>query len=185
MIYLVLFLTFLKIGTFTFGGGYAMIPIIQEEVIKYGWMTMEDLINFIAVSESTPGPFAINIATFVGNTIGGFFGAVACTLGVILTSFILILFISKFFDKYQDNKIVKGCMNGLRPAVVGLIGAAVLTTFISVFFPEGEVVSVLKSSSFYEMLIILIATLVMSIRKIHPIIIILVSALFGIIIGYI
>ena len=185
MIYLVLFLTFLKIGTFTFGGGYAMIPLIQEEVVKYSWMTMEELINFIAISESTPGPFAINIATFVGNTAGGFLGAVVCTLGVILTSFILILFISKFFDKYQNNKIVKGCMNGLRPAVVGLIGAAVLTTFISVFFPKGEVVNVLKSSSFYEMLIILISTLVMSIRKIHPIIIILVSALFGIIIGYI
>lgn len=183
MIYLDLFLTFLKIGTFTFGGGYAMIPLIQEEVIKHGWMSMEELINFIAVSESTPGPFAINIATFVGNTTAGLLGAVLCTLGVILTSFIIILIIFKFFDKYQNNKFVKGCMNGLRPAVVGLIGAAVITTFISVFFLEGEVIGVIKSSSFYEMLVILGATLIMSIKKIHPIIIVLVSALFGIIVG--
>ena len=185
MIYLYLFLTFLKIGTFTFGGGYAMIPLIQEEVLKHGWMTMDELINFIAVSESTPGPFAINIATFVGNTTAGFLGAVLCTLGVILTSFVVILIISKFFDKYQNNKIVKGCMNGLRPAVVGLIGAAVITTFVSVFFPDGEIITVIKSSSFYEMLVILIATLIMSFKKVHPIIVVLVSALFGIIIGWI
>lgn len=183
MIYLDLFLTFFKIGSFTFGGGYAMIPLIQEEIIKHGWMSMEDLINFIAVSESTPGPFAINIATFIGNTTAGFFGAVVCTLGVIFTSFILILIISKFFDKYENNKIVKGCMSGLKPAVVGLIGAAVVTTFVSVFFPVGNVIEVLKSSNFYEMLIILIATLFMSFKKVHPIIIILVSALFGLIIG--
>ena len=95
MIYLELFLTFFMIGLFTFGGGYAMLPLIQEQVIGKGWMTSEQIVDFIAVSESTPGPFAVNRATFIGTQMGGVLGAVCATLGVVLPSFIIILIVAK------------------------------------------------------------------------------------------
>ena len=91
MIYLELFLTFLKIGAFTFGGGYAMLPLIQAEVVSHGWMEQQAIIDFIAVSESTPGPFAVNMATYIGSEIGGIFGSVCATIGVVLPSFVIIL----------------------------------------------------------------------------------------------
>lgn len=93
-----LFLTFFKIGAFTFGGGYAMLPFIQQEVLKNGWMNDKELIDFIAISESTPGPFAVNASTFVGMQTAGVFGAVCATLGVVLPSFIIILIVAKIFD---------------------------------------------------------------------------------------
>ena len=110
MSYLLLFLSFLKIGTFTFGGGHAMIPFIQEEVLKHSWMSLEQLIDFIAISEGTPGPFAINIAKFVGFKLGGFWGALVATIGVIFTSFIIILIITKYFESHKENKLIKYCM---------------------------------------------------------------------------
>ena len=91
MIYLQLFLTFLKIGAFTFGGGYAMIPLIRESVLGYGWLSEEQILNFIAIAESTPGPIAVNMATFVGASQAGILGALVATLGVVLPSFIIIL----------------------------------------------------------------------------------------------
>ena len=108
MILLELFLTFLKIGAFTFGGGYAMLPLIQEEVIRNGWLTKELLIDFVAISESTPGPFAINIATFIGYSQNGILGAIFTTLGVILPSFIIILLILGIIllkSEHEENKI--------------------------------------------------------------------------------
>ena len=104
-IYLKLFLTFLKIGAFTFGGGYAMLPLIQQEVIKNGWLTEEQILNFIAVSESTPGPFAINISTYIGTEKGGFFGALAATLGVALPSFVIILIVARVFTAFRKNRL--------------------------------------------------------------------------------
>ena len=89
MIYLELFLTFLKIGAFTFGGGYAMLPLIQSEVASHSWLNQEELVNFIAVSESTPGPFAVNISTYVGTTVGGLPGSFCATLGVVFPSFVI------------------------------------------------------------------------------------------------
>lgn len=124
MIYLRLFWTFFKIGLFTIGGGYAMIPLINAEVIANGWLTEEMLIDFIAISESTPGAFAINIATFVGAETGGFFGAVCTTFGVVLPSLIIIYVIAVFFRKLTEKQLVKDAFGGLRPAVVGLIGYA-------------------------------------------------------------
>ena len=126
MIYLELFLTFFQIGLFTFGGGYAMLPLIQEEVAAKGWLTMDQIVNFVAVSESTPGPFAINMSTYVGIEVGGVFGAVCATLGVVLPSFIVILIVARIYEAFRKNRIVAGCMQGLKPAVVGLIGASVI-----------------------------------------------------------
>ena len=108
MIYLKLFLTFFKIGLFTFGGGYAMLPLIQAEVLENGWMTNTEIMNFVAISESTPGPFAINMATFVGTETGGIFGAFCSTLGVVMPSFIVILLVATFYEKFKKNKVVEG-----------------------------------------------------------------------------
>ena len=137
MILLQLFWTFFKIGAFTFGGGYAMLPLIQAEVAAHGWMDAEELINFVAVSESTPGPFAVNISTFVGARLAGIPGAICATLGVALPSFIIILIVAKCFQRFKSSALVQGCMSGLRPAVVGLIATALLSVGQTVFFPDG------------------------------------------------
>lgn len=121
MIYLQLFWTFFKIGLFTFGGGYAMIPLISQEVVGLNWLTEAQLINYIGISEATPGPFAINIATFVGATQGGFFGAVCSTFGVVLPSFIIILLVASIFRHFEENKFVKGALRGINPVVYALI----------------------------------------------------------------
>ncbi len=121
MIYLQLFWTFFRIGLFTFGGGYAMIPLISQEVVGLNWLTEAQLINYIGISEATPGPFAINIATFVGATQGGFFGAVCSTLGVVLPSFIIILLVASIFRHFEENKFVKGALRGINPVVYALI----------------------------------------------------------------
>ena len=108
MALLELFLTFMKIGAFTFGGGYAMIAMIQEEAERHSWLTREELVDFVALSESTPGPFAVNMATFVGIRTGGVLGAVIATLGIVLPSFIVILIIAKCFEKYKKKQSGKG-----------------------------------------------------------------------------
>ena len=108
MILLHLFLTFFKIGLFTIGGGYAMIPLIQEEVLQNHWLSFTDLIDFIAVSESTPGPFAVNIATYIGAETAGVLGAVCATVGVVLPSFLIILLVAKWFLSMQENHFVQG-----------------------------------------------------------------------------
>ncbi|MBR4941708.1 MAG: chromate transporter [Clostridia bacterium] len=148
MIFLELFWTFFKIGLFTFGGGYAMIPMITDEVVAHGWLDMETVVDFIAVSESTPGPFAANIATFVGNKVGsefggpfmGVLGAACTTFGVVLPSYIIILIVSKFFYSIKDNKFVSGALSGVHPAAMGLIAAAAASILLKNVFPGGEYV---------------------------------------------
>ena len=134
MIYLELFYVFFKIGLFTFGGGYAMLPLIQAEVEGRGWVSGPDLVDFIAVSESTPGPFAVNISTYVGTQLGGIPGALCATLGVVLPSFIIILVIARFVARFRNSLAVTGCLNGLKPAVSGLIAASVISVGYTVFF---------------------------------------------------
>ena len=184
MIYLELFLTFFKIGAFTFGGGYAMLPLIQEQVVAKGWIDSATIVNFIAVSESTPGPFAINMATYIGSEMGGFFGSVCATLGVVMPSFIIILLVAKFFEKFKESKIVKGCMSGLKPAVIGFISAAVLSIGATVFVPNGFAFSIFTTILFYVSLGICILSLILAFKKVNPIIIILISAALGIAEGY-
>lgn len=184
MILLELFLTFFKIGAFTFGGGYAMLPLIQEEVLRHGWLDSESLVNFIAVSESTPGPFAINISTYVGTETGGVLGAICATLGVILPSFIIILIVARIYDSFRKNRIVSGCMSGLKPAVIGLIGAALLSVGQTVFFPNGLSLEVFASPEIWISLAIFAAMAILAFKKAHPIIIIAISALIGIGVGF-
>ena len=183
-IFLLLFLTFFKIGAFTFGGGYAMLPLIQEEVLRHGWMSVEKIVDFIAVSESTPGPFAVNIATFVGSETAGVFGAVCATLGVILPSFLIILIVARCYEKFKTNRIVAGCMSGLKPAVIGLIAAAILSIGQTVFFPDGLSLAVFRTKEFYFSAVLFLALLFPVFKKVHPILIICIAAAAGIAAGY-
>lgn len=195
MIYWELFYTFFKIGLFTFGGGYAMLPLIQDEVISHNWIPMEDFINFIAVSESTPGPFAINMATYVGTQmgaakgglgtyLGGLLGGVCSTLGVVMPSFIVILIVAKLFEQFKKNKLVKGAMSGLKPAAVGLIAAAVVSMALIVFVPDGFSTAIFTSVEFYISLALFAVMSILAFKKVHPILIIVISAVVGIITGF-
>ena len=178
-----LFITFFKIGLFTFGGGYAMIPMIREEVVNHGWLMQEELVNFIAISESTPGPFAINIATYVGKVTLGIPGSIMCTLGVVLPSFIVILIVARIYDRFRKSTLVSGMMKGLKPAVVGLIAAAMLSIGQTVFFPSGIALSVLGTPAFLVSLGIFALAVTGSFKKVHPILLILGSAALGILAG--
>lgn len=184
MVLIKLFLAFLKIGAFTFGGGYAMIAMIQAEAERQGWLTQEELVDFVALSESTPGPLAVNMATFVGIRTGGILGAIIATLGIVLPSFIIILIIAKCFEKYKKSKAVGGIMSGLKPAVVGMIGAAFISVARTVFFPAGLSVSVFSSASFWVFLGLFAVTAALAFKKVHPINVILLSAVIGIGAGY-
>jgi len=184
LIFLKLFLTFFKIGAFTFGGGYAMLPLMRQEVLANGWMSESEIINFIAVSESSPGPFAINMATYIGAETAGIFGSVCATLGVVMPSFIIILLVARFFMAFKDNKWVKSVMSGLKPAVVGLIAAAIISVALEVFFPVKFTLEVFKTIAFWSSLLIFALMIFLQRKKVHPILIILFSAILGIISGY-
>lgn len=182
MIYLELFFTFFMIGAFTFGGGYAMLPLVQEKVLEKGWMPLSDIVNFIAVSESTPGPFAINISTYIGSEMGGLLGSLCATLGVVMPSFIIILVVARFFDRFRDSRIVAGVMSGLKPAVVGLIGAAILSIAATVLMPTGAFV--LNAGLAVSLVICAIGLFITLRKKAHPVLVICLGAVLGIIAGY-
>ena len=184
MIYLQLFLAFFEIGAVSFGGGYAMLPLIKEEVLNHDWMEIEEIINFIAISESTPGPFAINCATYVGMETGGVLGAVCATLGVVLPSLIVILLVARFYKKFKESKIVSSVMTGLRPAVIGLIGSALVSMILTVFLPNGFDFGGIVIPDLLVSLAIAIVMTVLVFKKVHPIIIIVLSAVAGIAAGY-
>ncbi|MBQ6885558.1 MAG: chromate transporter [Clostridia bacterium] len=198
MIFLELFWTFFKIGAFTFGGGYAMLPLIQEQVIVHNWLSEEAIVNFIAVSESTPGPFAINIATYVGSQVGiasynqnlwfSVLGSFSATLGVVLPSFIIILLVAKFYQQFQNSHTVKGLMTGLKPAAIGLIASAVVSMATTVFAPVGFGFDIFKNLQFYISAAIFILCAFLAFlkrKKIPPVVVICISAVLGIATGYI
>ncbi|MEG1869303.1 MAG: chromate transporter, partial [Oscillospiraceae bacterium] len=161
-------------------GGYAMIPMINDKVIANGWLTLETLIDFIAVAESTPGPFAVNIATFVGNTTAGFWGAICATCGVVLPSFVIILLIAKSFDKFSSNTYVKSALSGLRPVVVGLIASAAFSIAVKAFIPNGFVKNIIQSVDLRSVLIFTIILIVNHFRKLHPIKLVALGAVSGV-----
>ena len=186
MIYLELFLTFLKLGAFTFGGGSAMMPFIQQEAVDKWGFTAEEIINFIAISESTPGPFAVNIATYVGAEKGGILGSICATLGLVLPSFIIILIIAKCYDKFKTNRVVAGAMTGLRPASVGLIAAATVSIGIEVFFGGTFSFSAMLSYDSIAAFLLFAGMLALCLlrKKTSPVVVIGISAVLGIGICY-
>ena len=134
MIYLQLFLTFLKVGAFAFGGGYAMLSLIGDSVLKYGWMTEEELLNFVGVETVIPGPIAVNMATYIGYEQGGFLGALLATMGVVLPSFIVILVVAACIKNLLKYPPVKTFIASMRPALGGLIVSVAVTMALTVFF---------------------------------------------------
>ena len=134
MIYLQLFLTFLKVGTFAFGGGYAMLSLIGDSVLRYGWMTEKELLNFVGVETVIPGPIAVNMATYIGYEQGGFLGALLSTIGVVLPSFIIILLIASIIKNLLKYAPVKTFIASMRPALGGLILSVAVTMALTVFF---------------------------------------------------
>ena len=132
MICLKLFLTFLKIGAVSFGGGYGMLSMMREEVLAHGWLTDDALLNFIAVAESTPGPIAINMATFIGSSQAGVLGALCATLGVVLPSFLIILCVAAFAAKLLKRAGVRAAINAISPAIIGMLLATAVSMLILV-----------------------------------------------------
>ncbi len=184
MIYLDLFLTFLKIGAVSFGGGYGMIPLVKDEVLAHGWLTEEMFVNFIAVAESTPGPIAINMATFIGATNAGALGGLLATLGVILPSFIIILLIASLLKKVLELAGVKAVIKAIHPTITALIVATGITMFLNALFAIKTIESTFSFD--YKALIILAVIIIANLlykklfkKKPSAIIIIIISAILG------
>lgn len=175
--------TFFKIGACTFGGGYAMVELVKEQVTVNGWMEVQEVIDFIAISESTPGPIAVNMATYVGYNVAGIPGALAATTGVVLPSLIIIMIIATMYKKFIANRFVAGGMRGLRPAAIGLIAAAGISIAAEVFLPFGFSVENILS---YEMLFTLVTLglcMYLVYKKAKPHFILILSAACGLLWG--
>lgn len=142
MMYLELFLGFLEVGCFSFGGAYGAIPLIRDVVLSYGWLSEEMLTYMIAVSESTPGPIMINLATYVGSSQAGFLGAVVATLAVVLPSFLIILLVTALLKTVLKNKYVQAVLRGLKPCVVGIVLATGIFMIFSNCFGSVSVIRV-------------------------------------------
>ena len=184
MIYFDLFLGFLKVGCFAFGGAYGAIPLIRDVVMSYGWLNDEMLTYMIAVSESTPGPIMVNLATYIGSSQAGFLGAMIATLAVVLPSFMIILLVTALLKTALKNKYVQAVLRGLKPCVIGIVLATGIYMVLSNCFGA---ISALKVN---VQAIILTAILVASMfgykhfakKKLSPIILIIVSAMVGVVV---
>ena len=188
MIYLQLFWAFFEIGAVSFGGGYGMLSLVRDKVFYYGWLTEADFLNLVAISEATPGPIAINMATFVGSTQGGVVGALCATLGAILPSFVLVLIIAAFINNLLKYAGVSAFLRGVRPAVVGLItataGVMVLENLIGIQpFTETLTPDFMGIAIFTLLVIVTVVYKKIKKRMISPILLLLFSAGIGILEG--
>lgn len=165
-----LFISFLKIGAFSFGGGYAMIPLVQEETINiYHWLNIRQFVEIVAIAEMTPGPVAINTATYVGYKVAGVWGSLVATIGVVLPSLIVVLLLAKLFERFATSTTAKTVLLGIKPAVVGLI-------MITIFLLGKEV---LVDS--FSVIVGAVALLLLLSERIHPILILGISGCLGLI----
>ena len=182
-----LFLTFFEIGLFTFGGGYAMISLVMEKALTNGWLTEGEVLNMIAVAESTPGPIAVNMATFVGSTQAGILGSVMATLGVVMPSFIIILLVSAVLKNFLKYEAVDAFLKGVRPSVVALILGTGITLMLSTLFGFKSVATSSFSPDIKGIEIfaaVIVASLVYKKfkgKKPSPILVIVLSAVLGMI----
>ena len=186
MIFLDLFLTFLLIGTVSFGGGYGMISLVREQVLAHGWLTESEFLDMIAVSESTPGPLAVNMATFIGSSQAGFPGALVATLGVVLPAFLIILLIAAMLKNLLRYRGVEAFLSGVRPTVVGLILGTAVVLGLATLFSLGslrDTSGVTHDAGAFLILFCLLALDAASRtwrgRAIAPILLILLSAVLG------
>lgn len=185
MIYLELFWSFVQVGLFCVGGGYASMPLIQAQVIDvHGWLSMSEFIDIFTISQMSPGPIGINAATFVGMKVAGFLGAIVATLGFVTPSFILGIILAKLFFKYGNIGVIKGILNGLRPAVVALICSAGMSfIFLALFNTEKMPINVADID--YLGLFVLIVAFIAVRKKVGIIKILAGSGVLGLILGLI
>lgn len=171
-----LFVSYLKIGFFGFGGGYAMLSLIHSEVVvRNQWLTNGEFSDIVAISQMTPGPIAINSATYIGYEVAGFWGSVVATVAVCLPALTIMMLITRFFLRLRDNRYVKGVVMGMRPVVVGMIASAALL----LIFPHAE-----DGRSFIDgwSWVIFVGVMVASVKKVNPILLIVLSAVVGVVI---
>ena len=194
MVYLQLFYEFFKTGLFSIGGGMATVPFLQNMVSKTGWFTFGQLADMIAVAESTPGPLGVNMATYVGYTVGlqhygvagGILGAIDATVGLVTPSVIVILIIASFLQKFRESKYVEAAFYGLRPASTGLIGAAGISILLIAFFRVENIYQLFSQARlnpgqiFLAALLIYLTRYCKKTKKLHPIYFIVFSAVVGI-----
>ncbi len=184
MILLDLFLGFLKVGCFAFGGAYGAIPLIRDVVMSYGWLSDEMLTYMIAVSESTPGPIMVNLATYVGSSQAGFFGALLATLAVLLPSFLIILLVTALLKTALKNKYVQAILRGLKPCVIGIVLAT------GIYMVTGNCLDAASNARIDLRALIMTAILAGSMlgykhltkKKLSPILLIVISAVAGMIV---
>ena len=175
MIYLQLFWAYLKIGIFGFGGGYAMLSMIEFEVVDhYGWMSIEEFSDMVALSQMTPGPVSINIATFIGYTVGGFWGSMVATAAIVMPSLLLLVFVLRFLFKNKENYIVKTTLSSMKPVIAGLIFVAALMMMNPETFADAGL-----HGSNISVLICAVTFAGVFWAKINPILLILASGLVG------
>ena len=177
MIYLELFLGFLEVGLFSFGGAYGAIPLIRDVVLRYGWLDEATLTQFIAVCESTPGPIMVNMATYIGSSQAGIPGAAIATATVVLPAFLIILLVVKVMDKFLKNPHVDALMNGLKPCVMGIIIATGISLLAGAILPEGA--ADLRALLIAALLGAALLVCKLLKKKLPPIALILLSGIFG------
>lgn len=178
MIYLQLLFSFIQIGLFSFGGGYAALPLIQNQVVTvHGWLTMSEFADVITISQMTPGPIAINAATFVGIRVGGILGAIIATIGCVLPSCVIVLFLAFVYYKYRGLTTVQGVLNGLRPAVISLITSAGLSLLILALWNGKD--SIIENFDYISLVIFIISFLLLRKFKVNPIVVMLGGGILG------
>lgn len=178
MIYIQLFISFLIIGAFSFGGGYAAMPLIQSQVVNiHHWLSLGELTDLVTISQMTPGPIAINAATFVGIKVDGFLGAVVATLGCIIPSCIIVITMTYFYMKYRHLQLLKDIFQMLRPAVISLIAVAGVSIILPVFFSDSMII--LSHLHIHMVIIFMICMYLLMVKKLNPIYVMLLAGLFN------
>ena len=177
-LYLQLFISFLQIGALSFGGGYAAMPIIQQQVVTlHGWLSLSEFTDLITISQMTPGPIAINSATFVGTRVGGFWGALCATTGCVLPSCLLVSLLAWAYLKYGHLSIIQDVLSSLRPAVIAMIASAGFSILISILWPQGlSSLAALAQNVNLRGFLIFLGALVLLIRlRMNPILVMVLS----------
>ena len=176
MIYLELFLSFLQIGTFSFGGGYAAMPLIQQQVVNvHHWISLNEFSDLITISQMTPGPIAINSATFVGTRVAGMGGAVVATIGCVLPSCLLVSILAYLYYRYKTLSMVQGVLRSLRPAVIALIAGAGLSILLTAFWPDSLTWKDLPNIRWHAVLLFALSWLLLRWKKMSPILVMVLS----------
>lgn len=182
MVYWQLFLSFVQIGLLSFGGGYAALPLIQQQIVTlHGWLDMRAFTDLVTIAEMTPGPIAINSATFVGLQVAGFPGALLATFALVLPSCVIVSLLAFLYKKYHDLHLMQGILGGIRPAIVAMIGSAGLGILITALWPNGFGQAWLKSIDWIAVCLFAAAFFALRKWKLNPILIIVASGCVGVV----